>query len=100
MSPTVKFDECHMYNIDLTVRNTAFPVSIERKSAEDAEAVYQLILTAMRSGNPDIVELKSEGKTEKKVAVRASEISGVQISQRDGTASGTGRPPGFFALAE
>ncbi len=73
-------------------------MSVERKSAEDADAVYQLILAAMRSGNPDIVELKSEGKTEKKVAVRASEISGVQVSQRDGTVGGGGRPPGFFAL--
>lgn len=87
-----------MFTIDLTVKNTAFPMSVERKSAEDADAVYQLILAAMRSGNPDIVELKSEGKTEKKVAVRASEISGVQVSQRDGTVGGSGRPPGFFAL--
>ncbi|MFH7027634.1 MAG: hypothetical protein ACHBN1_20105 [Heteroscytonema crispum UTEX LB 1556] len=87
-----------MFTIDLTLRNTAFPVSVQRKTAEDAEAIYQLILAAMRSGNPDIVELKCEGKTEKKVAVRSSEISGVQISQKDGTATGGGRPPGFFAL--
>jgi hypothetical protein len=89
-----------MYTIDLSIRNTAFPVSIERKSAEDAEAIYQLILTAMRSGNPDIVELKSEGKTEKKVAIRASEISGVQIAQRDGALATGGRPPGFLSLTE
>jgi hypothetical protein len=44
------------------------------------------------------VELKCEGKTEKKIAVRSSEISGVQISQKDGAASGGGKPPGFFAL--
>lgn len=88
-----------MFTIDLTVRNTPFPISVERKSADDAEAVYQLILAAMRSGNPDIVELNSEGKTEKKIALRASEISGVQISQKDGAAAGSGRPPGFFALS-
>lgn len=88
-----------MYTIDLTVRNTAFPVSIERKSAEDAEALYQLILKAMRTNDPDIVELQSEGKTEKKVAVRASEISGIQIVQKDGSAAGAGRTPGFFAIA-
>lgn len=88
-----------MFTIDLTLRNTAFPISIERKSAEDAQEIYERILTAMRSGNPDIVELESEGKTEKKVAVRASEISGVQLTQKDGSAAGTGRPPGFFAIA-
>jgi hypothetical protein len=87
-----------MFTIDLTLRNTAFPVSVQRKTAEDAEAIYQLILAAMRSGNPEIVELKCEGKTEKKIAVRSTEISGIQISQKDGTATGSGRPPGFFAL--
>lgn len=55
-----------MFTIDLTVKNTAFPISIQRKTAEDAEAVYQLIVTAMRSGTPEIVELKCEGKAEKK----------------------------------
>lgn len=87
-----------MFTIDLSIRNTAFPISVQRKTAEDAEAVYQLILAAIRSGNPDVVELKCEGKTEKKIAVRASEISGVQIVQKDGVAVGGGRPPGFAAL--
>lgn len=87
-----------MFTIDLTVKNTAFPLSIQRKSPEDAEAVYQLISTAMRSGTPDIIELKCEGKTEKKIAVRASEISGLQVTQKEGSAIGTGRPPGFFAV--
>jgi hypothetical protein len=54
-----------MFTIDLTLRNTPFPVSVQRKTSEDAEAIYQLILAAMRSGNPDIVELICEGKTEK-----------------------------------
>ncbi|MEI6445018.1 MAG: hypothetical protein WCO29_18295 [Nostocales cyanobacterium ELA583] len=88
-----------MFTIDLSIRNTAFPISVQRKSTEDAEAVYQLILAAMRSGNPDIVELKCEGKTEKKIAVRASEISGVQIIQKDSAATSSGgRPPGFAAF--
>jgi hypothetical protein len=88
-----------MFTIDISVRNTAFPISVQRKSPEDAEAVYQLILAAMRSNNPDIVELKCEGKTEKKIAVRASEISGVQVIQKDGVSASSGRAPGFFALA-
>jgi vacuolar-type H+-ATPase subunit D/Vma8 len=87
-----------MFTIDLSIKNTAFSVSVQRKTAEDAEAIYQLILAAMRSGNPDIVELKCEGKTEKKVAVRSSEISGVQIVQKDGANTSSGRPPGFFAV--
>ena len=87
-----------MFNIDLSIRNTAFPISVQRKSTEDAEAVYQLILAAMRTGNPDIIELKCEGKAEKKIAVRASEISGIQIIQKDSAASSSGKPPGFAAF--
>lgn len=87
-----------MFTIDLTVKNTPFPLSIQRKSGEEAETVYQQILEAMRSGSSDIVELTCDRNTEKKVAIRAGEISGVQISQKDSTA--TGRPPGFFALSE
>ena len=88
-----------MFTIDLTVRNTAFPASVERKTQEDAEAIYQLVLSAMRSGNPDIIELESEGKVEKKIAIRATEISGVQMTKKEGSAGGSGKTPGFFALA-
>lgn len=88
-----------MFTIDLTLKNTAFPLSIQRKSAQEAEAVYQEIIEAMRSGNPDILELTCDDrKTEKRVAIRASEISGVQMSQKDSATAG--RPPGFFSLAE
>ena len=88
-----------MFSIDITVRNTAFPASVQRKNQEDAESVYQLVLSAMRSNSPEIIELECEGKVEKKIAIRASEISGIQITQKDGTASGSGKTPGFFALA-
>ena len=87
-----------MFTIDLTLKNTAFPLSVQRKSSEEAEAVYQQITEAMRSGNPDILELTCDRQTEKRVAIRASEISGVQMSQKDSATAG--RPPGFFALTE
>ena len=90
-----------MFTIDLTLKNTPFPLSVQRKSAEEAEAVYQQILEAMRSGSPDIMELTCDRQGEKKVAIRASEISGVQISQKAGTSAAGGRPPGFYnALSE
>ncbi len=89
-----------MFTIDLTLKNTPFPLSVQRKAAEDAESLYQHILQAMRSGSPDIVELTCDRQTEKKVAIRASEITGVQMSQKASTAAASGRPPGFFAMAE
>ena len=89
-----------MFTIDLILKNTPFPLSLQRKALEDAESVYKQILEAMRSGSPDIVELTCDRQTEKKVAIRASEISGVQMSQKASTAAAGGRAPGFFALAE
>ena len=89
-----------MIFIDLTLKSTAFPVSVQRKTNEDAEAVYTQIVEAMRSGQPEIMELTCDRQTEKKVAVRVSEILSIQIAQKDGSAVGGSRPPGFFALGE
>ena len=89
-----------MIFIDLTLKSTAFPVSVQRKTNEDAEAVYTEIVAAMRSGQPEIMELTCDRQTEKKVAVRVSEILSIQIAQKDGSAVGGNRPPGFFALGE
>lgn len=88
-----------MFTIDLTLKNTPFPLQVQRKSEEEASAVYKQILEAMRSGSSDILELTCDDKTEKKVAVRASEIAGMQMSVKSGMAAGS-RPPGFFALSE
>ncbi len=87
-----------MIAIDLTVKNTPFPVSVQRKEVAEAEAVYTQIVEAMRTGSPDILELTCDRQGEKKVAIRTSEISGVQMSQKD--SSTTGKTPGFFALSE
>lgn len=88
-----------MFTIDLTVKNTPFLLSVQRKSGEDAEKLYQDILEAMGSGNPKILHLTCEKQTEKKIAVLASEVLAVQLSQKTGAAA-AGRPPGFFALTE
>ena len=83
-----------MFTIDLTVKNTPFPVSVQRKEVADAEAVYKEIVEAMRSGQPEIIELTSDDRQgEKKVALRVSEISGVQMSQKDSATAG--KTPGF-----
>ncbi len=89
-----------MFIIDLTLKNTPLTLSVQRKSEEDAKAVYQQILDAIQSGNPVALELTCEQQTEKKIGVLVSEISAVQISEKSGTAAASGRPPGFFALAE
>ncbi len=88
-----------MFTVDLTLKNTPFPLSVQRKSAEGAEATYQEILKAMHSENPQVLELTCEQQPEKKIGVLSNQIGAVIISQKSGAAGG-GRTPGFFALTE
>ncbi|MGF1482447.1 MAG: hypothetical protein ACFB4I_23720 [Cyanophyceae cyanobacterium] len=87
-----------MFAIDLTLKNSPFPVSVQRKESDEAEGVYQQILEAIRSQSSEVLELTCDKQPDKKVAVLANQISAVVISQKSG-ATGTGRVPGFFAAA-
>ena len=88
-----------MFTIDIIVKYAPVPLSVQRKSGEDAEAVYQQILNALRATQFQILELTCEKQPEKKIAVLSSEICAVQISQKSGAAA-TGRSPGFMAVGE
>ncbi len=88
-----------MFTIDLTLKNTPLPLSVQRKSAEAAEATYQEITRAMRSGTSQFLELTCEQQPEKKIGIFSDQISAIVISQKSG-AAGAGRVPGFFALTE
>lgn len=89
-----------MFIIDVTLKNTPLSLSVQRKASEDAEATYQEILEAMNSGSSKILQLTCDRQPEKKIGILSSEISAVQMSEKSGTAAASGRPPGFFALAE
>ncbi|NJK76164.1 MAG: hypothetical protein HC786_31465 [Richelia sp. CSU_2_1] len=86
-----------MFSIDIIVKNTPVSLSVQRKLEADAETVYQQVLEAIRSSQPQILELTCEKNPEKKVAVLSSEISGVVVAQKSGAAS-TGRSPGFVTM--
>ncbi|HEY9820053.1 MAG TPA: hypothetical protein V6D35_04645 [Candidatus Sericytochromatia bacterium] len=88
-----------MFSIDLTLKNTPVPLSVQRKSAEEAEATYQEILKAMRSESSELLELKCDHQPDKKIGILSNQIGAVMISQKSG-AAGAGRVPGFFAVAE
>jgi len=88
-----------MFTIDLTLKTNPVSLSVQRKTTEDAEALYQKILTALRSGSSEVLELTCDRQPEKKIAILSDQISGVQISQKSGSAA-SGKPPGFFTGAE
>ena len=85
-----------MYSIDITLKLSPIPISVQRKEEVAADALYQTIINAMRSPNPELLELTCEKQTDKKVAVLSDQISAVIVSQKSGAAS-TGRAPGFVA---
>jgi len=87
-----------MFMIDIVLRNTPSILSVQRKAAEDAEAVYKQITEAMSNGNPTVMELTCEKETSKRVTLRVGEVIAVQVSDKSGAGSMSGRAPGFFAL--
>lgn len=88
-----------MISIDLTLKYTPIPISVQRKETEEADALYDKIISAMRAPTPALIELTCEKQTEKKVAVMSDQISAVIVSQKDGSAA-AGRVPGFFSLTD
>lgn len=88
-----------MYIVELALKQTALPLSVQKKSEEDAESTYKEVLGAMASGNPATIELTCDKVTGKKVAIAVSELAAVQMYEKSGSAGASGRAPGFFALA-
>ena len=86
-----------MHTINIVVRNTALPISIERKEAEDAEKVYQEIISAMETNNPKVLKLTCEKQEGKKVAIVSEAIASTVMYQDSGAS--TSRTTGFFATA-
>jgi predicted kinase len=80
-----------MFTIDLTLKGTSMALSVQRKEAEAAEALYQQILQALKTGNTAVIELTCDKQPEKKIALLCSEISAVQLS--DKSASNTAGEP-------
>lgn len=83
-----------MFSIDLTLKYSPIPITVQRKEAEEAQNVYEQVMNALKASTPEVVELTCEKDPKKKVAVFSDQISAVILSQKDG--SPAGRPAGFF----
>ena len=88
-----------MYTVEVTLKNVPATVTVQRKELDDAEALYQQLLGALRGENSGVVELTCERQTEKKAAFLGSEVLSVQLSGKAKSSSSGSRPPGFLALA-
>ncbi|WP_013325443.1 hypothetical protein [Gloeothece verrucosa] len=88
-----------MYTIDIILKMSPIPVSVQRKDEESAQALYQSITEAMQEANPKLLELTCDKQPDKKVAIFSNQISAVVVSQKTGAAA-AGRAPGFLAIGE
>jgi hypothetical protein len=87
-----------MFTIELTLKYTAMPLSVQKKEKGDAEATYNSIVETLRNGGSQLIEVACDQQPNKRVSILASELAAVQIYEKSGTATASGRPPGFFAL--
>ena len=83
-----------MYVIELALRMSPVPVSVQRKEHGDAEALYQQIRQALEQGQPRMLELTCEKVEGKKVTVLISEVLAVQLYEKT-SATGGSKRPGF-----
>jgi hypothetical protein len=88
-----------MYVIEILLKNTAMPMSVQRKTIEEATTIYQQVLTAMRSHDPSLLELACDRQPEKKIAVMTDSIVAAQVYEKSGAAA-SGKTPGFVSFAE
>jgi hypothetical protein len=88
-----------MFTVELTLKNTALPLSVQKKEAEEAEKLYAALSAAIRSGSSELMELTCDQQPHKKINVLPSELAAVQMFEKTSTATASGRPPGFFALS-
>ena len=85
-----------MYSLELSLRYSPFPLSIQKKEFEDVKQIYDEIKSSMNetSESSNLIELRSDKVQDKLIAVRAKEIISVQIYEKSSVAGGV-KKPGF-----
>jgi len=83
-----------MYSLELSLRYSPFPLSIQKKEYEDAIRIYDEIKKCLENNeeNKKLIELKCDKVQDKLIAVRSQEIISVQIYEKSSVAGGAKRP--------
>ena len=85
-----------MYLLELSLRYSPFPLSIQKKEFEDIKRIYDEIKNSMVESveTPNLIELRCDKVKDKLISVRAQEIISVQIYEKSSLAGGA-KKPGF-----
>ena len=83
-----------MYSLELSMRYSPFPLSIQKKEFEDVQQIYDEIKNAMNENveSSNLIELRCDKVQDKLIAVRAKEVISVQIYEKSSVAGGAKRP--------
>ena len=81
-----------MYTIELTLRYSPFPISIQKKEYESALNVFNHIKNCIQEQNNNLIDLKCEKIKDKSISVLAKEIIAIQIYEKSAIAGGSKRP--------
>ncbi len=87
-----------MYTIEVNLKQSPLPLMVQKESLDAAESDYRRILDAIQSGSSGIIELTCDQVSDKRLSVLTGEVAAVQLYEKSGTASASGKAPGFFAL--
>ena len=83
-----------MYSLEISLKYSPFPLSIQKKNYEDVKRIYDEIKGFM-SGNDQnciLIELSCEKVQDKLITVLAKEVISVQIYEKSAVAGGSKRP--------
>ena len=83
-----------MYSLELSLRYSPFPLSIQKKEFDDVKGIYDEIKSSMNetSESSNLIELRCDKVQDKLIAVSANEIISVQIYEKSSVAGGSKRP--------
>ena len=83
-----------MYSLEISLRYSPFPLSIQRKNYEDVKRIYDEIKDFMSCDNQNsaLIELSCEKVQDKLITVIAKEVISVQIYEKSSVAGGSKRP--------
>jgi hypothetical protein len=83
-----------MYVVELSLRLTPMPISVQRKELEAAQSLYEEVGRALESGAPKLLDLHCEKDPHKRIRLLTAEVVAVQMFEKT-TVGGSGKRPGF-----
>tara|TARA_B100000945_G_scaffold78148_1_gene60364 strand:- start:171 stop:440 length:270 start_codon:yes stop_codon:yes gene_type:complete len=83
-----------MYTLELTLRYSPFPISIQKKEYDQIKQIFSDIKNSMRdtNNNSTLIDLECEKMKGKLIAVLVNEIIAIQIYEKSAVAGGSKRP--------